>query len=96
MQINQKDYKLQITSNRGYAVFKGNSPKIIDEFKQKEIDKKLEIYFSEYEEILISGKFKGFKSFLQKVKQLGYKVEKTNLYDNKYSDYNLVLAVITK
>jgi hypothetical protein len=96
MTINQNDYDIQIVCNRGCAVFKGNSPKIIDEFMKKEIGEKLESYFEEYKEIVLIGKFKGFESFLQKIKRIGYKIEKTNLYDKKYLDYNMILAVIIR
>lgn len=97
MTINQNDYSVQIVrGNKGCVVFKGNSPRIIDEFKQKEIGEKLEHYFNQSKEIVLIGKFKGFKSFLQKIKQSGYNVDKTNLYDKNYLDYNMVLAVITK
>jgi hypothetical protein len=94
MRINQKDYKIQVICNKGCEVVDGN--KKTDEFAQKDIIEKLNSILEDNNEILLNGKFRGFQSLLTKIKKAGYKVSKTNVYDEDYLPYNMVLAVISK
>ena len=93
------DYKVNISMDKSCLAMEHINSKIttFDNFKYKELEEKLNIFFDKYDKILLNIPFEQLqKRINQLTEKLGFRIERTVSLEEMKEKHDRVYIVITK
>jgi hypothetical protein len=97
--INVGEYDMQIIMNGSCNTLENvtKTMTIGENFKYKELEEKLTVYFSKYNKVLLNIPYGDIKRrFKTLTEKLGYKVERTTYCDSNTESFERVYVVLTR